>query len=96
MKYYNVKETASRIRALRIEHGYTQAQAAKMLYIDRCSLSHIENGSKGCSIDILARIASVYSTSLDYLIFGKPQTSEKLKKNLEAVIPQLISLHEIL
>lgn len=46
MNYYNIKETADRIRKLRSDCGYTQEKAAGLLGIDRRSLSHVEIGSK--------------------------------------------------
>jgi transcriptional regulator with XRE-family HTH domain len=96
MKHYNVQETAMRIRGLRKIYGFTQENAAKMLEIDRRSLSHIETGSKGCSIDLLVRFATIYHVSLDYLLLGKKQDDELLKAKLDTAITQLIELRNIL
>ena len=89
MKYYDVKETAARIRNLRKQHRFTQEKAAELMGIDRRSLSHIENGSKGCSIDLLIRISDVYRISLDYLLLGDNLDEVQLKASLDAVIDQL-------
>lgn len=96
MKYYNVSEAAARIRGLRNSHGYTQETVAGMLGIDRRSLSHIENATKGCSIDLFIRIAEVYHVSLDYLILGTNKDTEILRERLEAAIQQLSILRDIL
>lgn len=71
MNYYNIQETSARIRQLRIELGYTQSKASELLEIDKSSLSHIEKGTKGCSVDLLMRIAETYSTTVDYLLIGR-------------------------
>lgn len=92
MKYYDVKETAARIRALRKIHHYTQEQAAELLEIDRRSLSYIESAARGCSLDLLIRMASAYDVTLDYLVFGERSNGTLLKANLDAVIEQLIAL----
>lgn len=94
MKTYNIKETASRIRDLRKIHRYTQEQAAELLDIDRRSLSNIETGAKGCSLDLFIRISNVYNVSLDYLLLGKRLENTMLKKDLDMVIKQLSVLRE--
>lgn len=92
MKYYNVSEVATRIRRLRSAHGYTQETAAELLDIDRSYMSRIENGSKGCSVDLLIRLSELYHVSLDYLILGKATDQVSLKENIEKVIQQLTDL----
>lgn len=94
MKTYNMKETASRIRDLRKIHRYTQEQAAELLGIDRRSLSYIENAARGCSLDLLLRIADIYNVSLDYLVLGEGRDYRAFKASLNAVIGQLIRLRD--
>ena len=71
--YYDISKTSIRIRELRIKNNYSQETAAQLLGIDRSSLSHIEKGVKGCSVDLLIRIAQVYKTTVDYLLSGRDQ-----------------------
>ena len=92
MNYYNVSEVAARIRGLRNSHGFTQEKAAQLLDIDRRFMSRIENGSKGCSVDLLIRLSELYHVSLDYLILGRAADQVSLKENLEKVIQQLTDL----
>ena len=92
MNYYNVSEVAARIRGLRNSHGFTQEKAAQLLDIDRSFMSRIENGSKGCSVDLLIRLSELYHVSLDYLILGRAADQVSLKENLEKVIQQLTDL----
>ena len=96
MKTYNIKETASRIRDLRKTYHYTQEQAAEWLQIDRRTLSNIETAKKGCSVDMLLRIAEVYDVTLDYLLLGSDLNEENSKIKLNSIIQQLISLRDVL
>lgn len=92
MKYYNVLKTATRIRGLRTAQGYTQEVAAQLLDIDRSYMSRIENGAKGCSVDLFIRLSELYRVSLDYLILGRVADQVSLKENIEKVIQQLTDL----
>jgi transcriptional regulator with XRE-family HTH domain len=94
MKYYNVKETASRIRDLRIENGYTQTDAAAQMHIDRRTLGNAETGKRGCSVDLLIRISELYSVSLDYLVLGRDVDGKQVKSALCSVIEQLSALRD--
>jgi transcriptional regulator with XRE-family HTH domain len=94
MKYYNVKETASRIRDLRIKCGYSQTQAAKLLEIDRSHLSRIESGEKVCSVDIFLGIAELYHVSLDELLQNEHSSKEMCRETLDKVIAQLEALRK--
>lgn len=94
MKTYNMKETASRIRDLRKVHRYTQEQAAELLEIDRRSLSNIEIGAKGCSLDLFIRISNGFNVSLDFLLLGNRVENTVLKEELDMVIKQLSALKE--
>lgn len=94
MSYYNIQETSARIRKLRIESGYTQERAAGLLEIDRRSLSNIEKGTKGCSVDLLIRLTEVYTVSLDYLLLGKDVDGTIARASLEEVIQQLTELKD--
>ena len=94
MKTYNIKETADRIRKLRVSHGYTQEKVACLLGSDRRSLSHIENGSRGCSLDMLIRISALYKVPMDYLLFGRKGDSEMIKIGIDMAISYLSTLRD--
>lgn len=96
MSYYNIQETSTRIRQLRLSSGYTQEKAAGLLEIDRRSLSHIEKGTKGCSVDMLIRLSEVYGVSLDYLLLGRDTDGQLVKSKLEEMIRQLTALKNCL
>jgi len=68
---YDMKSSGERIRRLRIEAGLTQEKAAAALNVDRSFYSRVEAGKKGCSIDLLVELSSLFNVSLDYLILGR-------------------------
>lgn len=69
--FYNIKQGGERIRQLRIAAGYTQEQLAEILNIDRSFYSRIERGERGCSVDLLVHLTTLFDVSLDYLVLGK-------------------------
>lgn len=94
MKVYNIKETADRIRQLRISRGYTQETTAELIGVERSYLSRIETGANGCSIDTLVRLAEIYDVSLDYLVSGKDTDGKRLKGIIDTIVEQLHILRE--
>ena len=91
MMYYNVQETAARIRALRRSRGHSHEDAAELLGIDRSLFRRVERGDNSCSLDILVRISEVYAVTLDYLIFGINRNGIR-PEALDPVITYLLAL----
>lgn len=56
-----------RIRQLRVENDFKQAELANLIGVDRTSLSSYENGKRIPDIFMLSKIADVFHVSLDYL-----------------------------
>ena len=56
MTNYNILAIAGRISYLRRQNGFTLDEAAQKLGIQRRSLSNIESGAKGGSIDLLVAV----------------------------------------
>lgn len=92
MTNYNILAIAGRISYLRRQSGLTLDEAAQKLGIQRRSLSNIESGAKGCSIDLLVRIADTYGCSLDYLILGRDIDGKAAKLTLQTTIQELTRL----
>ena len=90
---YDMKRSGAYIQNLRIRNGYTQNELANVLNINQSSLSRIELGNKGCSVDLLIQISEFFRVSLDSLILGvdltAPQEAER-NKRLKAEIMKLI------
>lgn len=57
-----------RLRALREDRDWTQQHLADLLFINRSTYSAYENGRNAIPTDILADIARIYDTSVDYLL----------------------------
>ena len=70
MTYYNIHNTAERIRNLRMQRGLTQQAAADQLGISFGFLSRMERGLQSCSPEILAKLSIFYGVSIDYLVLG--------------------------
>ncbi len=56
-----------RLRALRMEHGYTQTQLADYLGIDRSFISDVERGKKNMSLTYLETVAQGFKITLSEL-----------------------------
>ena len=69
--YYDVKETAERIRNLRTGIGLTQNEAAEKMELSLSGYRKLEQGQNGGSIDSLIMVANYYHISLDYLVYGE-------------------------
>ncbi len=67
----NKHDIGHRIKELRQALGLKQADFARALSISRPSLSQIENGEVGPSLDLIHHIVLKYDISYDYLLDGK-------------------------
>lgn len=76
MKLY--KEAGARIKALRIEKGYTRECMAAHTKLSGKFLYEIEVGRKGFSADVLLRIANYLDTGCDYIMTGKESIMNKI------------------
>lgn len=59
---------SERLRELRAESGLTRAELAEKLNVSVRLIAYWENGQRECSFDMLIKIASVFSTSTDFLL----------------------------
>lgn len=59
MLTYNQKDTSERIRLLRFKQGWSQEQAAHRLGLTAGSLSRMERGMRGCSVELLTCIGAL-------------------------------------
>lgn len=57
-----------RIRDLREDHDWNQAQVAAMLSITQTCYSKYEIGTSEIPVRILVQLARIYGTSIDYLL----------------------------
>lgn len=66
MRYEVLKFEA--IRSLRIDNGYTQQQIADYLNIKQNTYCQYELGVLNYPIEVLIKLADLYSVSVDYLL----------------------------
>lgn len=54
------EELGRRLRALRLEAGFSQADVAKALYCERSTYSAIERGKNRLTVEVLQKLAAFY------------------------------------
>lgn len=72
----DLKAIGERIRQIRRIQGKTQELFADENYISTSYLALLETGRRTASIDVLVRIAESCHTTVDYLLFGTPDSSD--------------------
>ncbi len=68
---YHLVESGKRIKALRKEHGLTQATACGAVRCCRNTIARIETGNRGISIDLAIELVVRFETTLDYIFLGR-------------------------
>ncbi len=82
-------DIGNRIRELRKESGYTQEQLAEYADISVDFLGLIETGRSGMKTQTLARVATIFNVTTDYLIFGTTPYKENPKINtMLSLVPE--------
>jgi len=71
------KKIGERVKKLRLEYGYTQAQLAEMCNISNVYISHIESGSAKISLDILYAVSVALNTTPDFFLMDSLYTSKE-------------------
>ncbi len=71
-----LRSMGDKIKAKRIQLGYTQEQAAELTELSFSTYSKIENAVQGPSLDALIRISTALDISMDYMIFGNKNVPE--------------------
>ena len=69
--YYDLIESGKRIKMLRKNLGLTQENLAEQLGVALNTISRIEIGKRGISIDLAIDLAVHLNSTLDYIIVGR-------------------------
>jgi len=97
---------ASRLQAARRQAGLTQSQVAKILKLQRPTISEIEAGRRNVSANELAEFSNVYGVSVDWLTsreqkginpsveLAARELSKLKKEDLDSVLELLKTLRE--
>lgn len=86
----------NRIRTLRQQKNLTQEQLAEELSIFYKYVSKIENGNSTASLDLLIDIADYFGVTVDYLLLGRTNTQENLKRQIQAALNILTAVEQSL
>jgi phage repressor protein C with HTH and peptisase S24 domain len=94
------KDFAFRLRTARESKNMSQADLAALIGRDKSSISLLEGGKRGASIDFVARLARALDRSEDWLAFGKGQmlqTREPIagERPADVFTPKLIPGNEL-
>ena len=99
-KFYGVSERkeflndACRQRCVPYLTGKTQEQVAEAVGLEPGTISRIERGAKGMSIDSLLMFSEIYGVSTDYILKGDKTvaSSDALLEELGALVQKYKSL----
>ena len=68
---YDIKESGARIKELRLKKGVTQERMANDLGVTVETVSRIERGVRGASIDLMSILSRYFNTTIDFLVDGQ-------------------------
>jgi len=94
MMIYDMEASGKRLKELRKQAGKTQEQVAEAVGLEPGTISRIERGAKGMSIDSLLMFSEIYGVSTDYILKGDETMtpSDALLEELEALVQKYKSL----
>lgn len=70
MIIYDMEASGKRLKTLRKQAEKTQEQVAEAVGLEPGTISRIERGMKGMSIDSLLMFSEIYGVSTDYILKG--------------------------
>ena len=74
------------IKRLRTSQSMTQDDLAEKLFVSRQTVSNYETGKSNPDLDMLVRIAQVFETDVNCLIYGPPVTPDRRREKRKAII----------
>jgi len=86
---------ANRIKRLRQERGWSQAQLGQRLGVHQKQISGYERGVHVPSADMLAKISEVFDVSLDYLILGGQTGGRRLEVGDRELLRQMEEIDKL-
>lgn len=94
--FYDFTASGKRIRELRVQKGLTQEQLSDLLYCSRTTVTLIENGQKGCSVQMLMQFACALDSTMDYIAMGRSPEREALKDRITGLISEMKEIENLL
>ena len=88
MIIYDMEASGKRLKTLRKQAEKTQEQVAEAVGLEPGTISRIERGVKGMSIDSLLMFSEIYRVSTDYILKGNQMvtSSDTLLEELGALV----------
>lgn len=81
----------ARIAALRKSAGMSQSQLASQLKISPSAIGMYEQGRREPSVELLAHMARILGVSIDFLVTGKPASSQE-QQNITNLLAERVSI----
>ncbi|OGR11347.1 MAG: XRE family transcriptional regulator [Deltaproteobacteria bacterium RIFOXYB12_FULL_58_9] len=69
---------AARLRAARERAGLSQAQVARLMGVQRPTISEIEAGRRKVGADEVGRLADMYNVSISWLVNDQPEVADPM------------------
>ncbi len=70
------KSIGERIKAQRLQKGYTMEELAVLIDADSAMIEKIEQGRQRIFVDYISKLAMIFSVTTDYLIYGVDKSNE--------------------
>ena len=83
---FDATECGKRIKALREEKGFTQAQLAEQLNISLNHMKALERARRVFSLELMVELSVIFSVSLDYLVLGEASRAGYIHSELDMAI----------
>lgn len=94
--YFDQIAFGKRLKEQRGKKNMSQEEVAEKLNVSANHYGHMEQGRKGCSIDMLLELADLFQVSTDYLLRGRSADKETEAARIEDAISILSEvLHEM-
>ena len=87
-------EVGKKLRALRLEYGYSQMYVAKRVGVAQSNVCNWEYGRYGITVEHLISLAKLYGTDANYILMGT--TRKKTKKPKRVPFGALLDGDELL
>ena len=88
MMIYDMEASGKRLKTLRKQAEKTQEQVAEAVGLEPGTISRIERGVKGMSIDSLLMFSEIYGVSMDFILKWNQMvtSSDTLLEELGALV----------
>lgn len=81
-----MRDIGKNIRDLRTKAGWNQDQLAERLYVTRQTISNYENGRTRPDVDQILRIAEVFGTDANTVLYGLPVPEGRKSANIRTAV----------